>query len=487
MRDSLDGIPRWTDHGKEGGLDPLAMLRPIEALYQSLLEGLSSVTIRLRYYSFLTWWVRQYQYRESNPSTKASEFTKHIRAGEALIGLVSKAAGQPDGVAGDLEITKLMASSGEVIDLQDAADRYLKKPVYFGVYGTQMAEMGILSRGVRHNFLVPTADIGEDLAAAYEDAIGNCRLTFIACCKKLTVTRDELASMEPMRNEFVDPYVGSSETELLRKLLLGHRGKGSRRATCIEILSSAQTSGTCPTDYDLRFKWMTERPSEIDRNYIERHLWMHFQIADSLRVAYEALLRHCGLVLRSHSGGLSPLELAAEVASDIPGDVTLEEYFFSIAAAQSDISVQELQEKAIKGCEKLAPVSAFIAILWSKWAADLEDMKNVFPQRGHFTTSALEIEYINVQRHRPANEAFGDLLLNRIIRRHLFVASRKLRTQGNNTFQFEYEVGSLAARRLGEVGPASPRTGTAIRFMREMGLLSSDGITKLGQSELQQP
>jgi hypothetical protein len=214
---------------------------------------------------------------------------------------------------------------------------------------------------------------------------------------------------------------------------------------------------------------------------------MHFQIADSLRVAYEALLRHCGLVLRSHSGGLSPLELAAEVAFDVPGDVTLEEYFFNITAAQSDMSVQELQEKAIKGCDKLAPVISFVAFLWSNWAADLEDMKNVFPQRGHFTTSAQEIEYINVQRHRPANEAFAELLLNRIIRRHLFVASRKLRTQGNNTFQFEYEVGSLAARRLGEVGPASPRTSTAIRFMKEMGLLNNVGITALGQNERQQP
>jgi len=32
MRDFLDGIPAWTDHGKEGRLDPLAMLRPVEAL-----------------------------------------------------------------------------------------------------------------------------------------------------------------------------------------------------------------------------------------------------------------------------------------------------------------------------------------------------------------------------------------------------------------------------------------------------------------------
>ena len=138
MRDFLDGIPAWTDHGKEGGLDPLAMLRPVEALYQGLLEGLSSVTIRLRYYSFLNWWVRHY--RQTNGSTKASEFTAHIRKGEALIGLISKAAGQQDGIAGDLELAKVLGAAGDVIDLQDAADRYLKIPAYFGVYGTQMAD-----------------------------------------------------------------------------------------------------------------------------------------------------------------------------------------------------------------------------------------------------------------------------------------------------------------------------------------------------------
>lgn len=44
MKDVVDGIPIWTDQGNVGGLDPLAMLAPIEQLYQGLLSGVSSVT-----------------------------------------------------------------------------------------------------------------------------------------------------------------------------------------------------------------------------------------------------------------------------------------------------------------------------------------------------------------------------------------------------------------------------------------------------------
>ena len=64
------------------------------------------------------------------------------------------------------------------------------------------------------------------------------------------------------------------------------------------------------------------------------------------------------------------------------------------------------------------------------------------------------------------------------------VASRKLRTQGNFTFQFEYEYGTLAPRQTGRVGPSSPRTGTMIRFLNEVGLLSKADVTELGEQEL---
>lgn len=55
MKDLGPGFPEWTELGQDGGLDPLGMQRPIEAIYQSLLPGISTITLRFRYYSFFVW------------------------------------------------------------------------------------------------------------------------------------------------------------------------------------------------------------------------------------------------------------------------------------------------------------------------------------------------------------------------------------------------------------------------------------------------
>jgi hypothetical protein len=55
------GFPEWTELGQDSGLDPLGMQRPIEAIYQSLLPGVSTITLRFRYYSFFPWILKHYE------------------------------------------------------------------------------------------------------------------------------------------------------------------------------------------------------------------------------------------------------------------------------------------------------------------------------------------------------------------------------------------------------------------------------------------
>jgi hypothetical protein len=92
------GFPEWTELGQDTGLDPLGMQRPIEVIYQSLLPGISTITLRLRYYSFYPWLLEVYS--KSNPSTDMEEFRKFQRKAEALLALIC-AHGQGEvGVAG---------------------------------------------------------------------------------------------------------------------------------------------------------------------------------------------------------------------------------------------------------------------------------------------------------------------------------------------------------------------------------------------------
>src|SRR3546814_5686532 len=64
------------------GLDPLGMQRPIEVIYQSLVPGISTITLRYRYYSFFPFILRHYEENIRHPDPK--EFRKFQRRCEAL-------------------------------------------------------------------------------------------------------------------------------------------------------------------------------------------------------------------------------------------------------------------------------------------------------------------------------------------------------------------------------------------------------------------
>src|SRR3546814_2269872 len=62
------------------------MQRPIEVIYQSLVPGISTITLRYRYYSFFPFILRHYEENIRHPDPK--EFRKFQRRCEALFALI---------------------------------------------------------------------------------------------------------------------------------------------------------------------------------------------------------------------------------------------------------------------------------------------------------------------------------------------------------------------------------------------------------------
>lgn len=56
----LIAFPEWTEYRKKNGLDPLGMQNSSVNLYQSLLPGISNVTLRMRYYGLYAWLAQRY-------------------------------------------------------------------------------------------------------------------------------------------------------------------------------------------------------------------------------------------------------------------------------------------------------------------------------------------------------------------------------------------------------------------------------------------
>jgi hypothetical protein len=491
MLDHKDGLPEWSAKGQTGGLDPLAMLAPIEGVYTSLLVGMSSVTVRIRYYSFLAWWL--VEYANGGFSTDRDVFDAHIRKGEALVGLVSRAnrnnqiaaGGMTGGVAGDNTFGAVIGADPVDVDMVLLRESYLKTPAFIAVYGPQMAEMGILQRNTS-GMLAPSPDIGKPLAAAFEQTIGaKTAKRFRKWAQKDTVPRKALKKMRSMDINFTNTIADDPERSILRNAFIGREGLGDRHGTLLEILKFAQYHDGSLTDRDIRFGWLETLPEKNHRHYTERLAWQHFQIADSIRVALESILRHCV----QHLAGTGPVplpELVAQVCADLPTDLSLAEFAETLADQNQNFDTRNLQDQAEKDSATLDEKLALLFHIWRMWGDRLAEMDEIIPPRNHHNTSGTEIRFLTNNENEPARSTIARMIRDRILTRHLSIAARKLRFQGNYTYQFEYEDGNIIARQTGSVGAAGPRIATAINFLTQLGFIDNDGITKLGLSEVQE-
>jgi hypothetical protein len=163
----MDALPQWTEPSEKRGLDPLGMQNSGVVLYQSLLPGISNVTLRMRYYGFYCWLSDAYARHEG--STGVEDWRKWVQRCEALYALISSAAGGEGGVGGiDWANKRLLLGEAE-IDFAEAAlnnteaGQYLRQSVFVGAYYSQMVEMGLFVEG---DHGIPKAAKGAGLAAA---------------------------------------------------------------------------------------------------------------------------------------------------------------------------------------------------------------------------------------------------------------------------------------------------------------------------------
>lgn len=155
-------LPEWTKIGQASGLDPLGMARPTEAIYQSLLPGISTITNRLRYYSFLPWVLDTYAKRHHATDPKA--FFRFQRRCEALFALAGVAKVYDNGLSGANWATALVNNSGETINFGKTAENtdgtgYLKNRggALGAIYGPQLREMGLVGSSPNHGLAVVTS------------------------------------------------------------------------------------------------------------------------------------------------------------------------------------------------------------------------------------------------------------------------------------------------------------------------------------------
>ncbi|WP_240006240.1 hypothetical protein [Pseudaquidulcibacter saccharophilus] len=512
------GFPEWTELGQDSGLDPLGMQRPIELIYQSLLPGISTITLRYRYYSFFAWILKYYEdhIEDTKENSDPHQFRVFQRRCEALFALACFYGDYELGIAGiewagreigkvshqDDKSTKIDFSVGA--DLKSEPEhKYLRNNggAFFAIYSTQMSEMGLVHLDKRP---IPfCSERALPLAEAFEKNIGSLCEDFFQAAKSAEVSLSLLDKLNVLKPASLNPQ--STEHKILKDILLGKVSNPlpadqMRKQTMLAILSLASLLKKTPKSEELKWSWF-EPSSKISSQIIDFEendvikFWAAYQAFDLMRLAYENLLYAALAILEgAENRRLSLNVLIAEMMSNFTFSENQSWKSFKSAMIENEEFgstikriYEELSDAHATGTVELQIRASFALIiaLSSRYDALIETIEKVPRGLEHFRSIDTEMKFLSDKDNKNARNVIAEVIGERVLKRHLWVASRKFRNQRAYTYLMEPDDGFLRYRTDFTVTPSSPRLEQAIRFLKDIDLIDESGITELGRAELE--
>tara|TARA_R110002167_G_scaffold202616_2_gene406515 strand:- start:37412 stop:38920 length:1509 start_codon:yes stop_codon:yes gene_type:complete len=497
VKDFLSGFPDWTELGQDSGLDPLGMQRPIEALFQSLIPGISTITLRFRYYSFFAWILEAYAKNEGN--TDPSAFRVFQRRCETLFALISCSGEKELGIAGSDWATIQLRTDAEFIDFANGADpdadegqRYLRNKggAFGGIYSTQMAEMGLLLlKDPKHQIPVCTSR-ALPLAETFTDGNGELPDIFFNAVKNGRISKSELDRLHPLKPSSI--LLGSAEHEHLTKILLGEFEDAStsdvmRRRTMLMLLRLTDSFGSVPPAEEAKWDWYsTSKKSSPDAE--TQNLWALYQASDLMRLAYESILHAALSILRGAPSKRVTLDGITNQLVEYaqPKETDWGQYCSDLRAGQGSThdSFEKMRDSIKDGSisKQIRSTIVLISSLIEKAQELASPLETALNAADYFQSLRTEVSFLNERSNLPARDVLYDMISSRILKRHLWVASRKFRHQKAYTFLMEPEDGQIRYRNDFTVAPSSPRITQALRFLEDMKLIDEHGLTDYGRA-----
>ena len=515
--------PEWTETNARGGVDPLGMQNSSVRLYQTLVPGISNVTLRIRYYGFYAWLADRYA-REVG-DTDPERWKRFIRRAEGLYALVAARQGKESGVAGiEWAHRRLLdlSARGRIdfeADTEPGSDSgYLKNAWgnFGAAYRGQLFEIGIFDHA-DHEIPLASRSIGKPLAQAFAGSIGDSADRFGGCMEAAAASLEDLDALQTCLPSAID--AASRERDLYQELLLGipestdSSGSAARRLTIRLLLRTTELLGRRP-DAEA-FRWalysaqdvhgrrltLTE-PGEIEH----RDRWWVYQANDLCQLACSTILKFVLDILEGFPEGVSYHGLVSTVVERIVEALSSDRRTWSAFAkgvpiapnssnADDPISEAALASEALEAgrgdrsfctADQAATAVTLLAILQKRLAESRIDLFAIFgdPNRVDFRSVHTEVEFIKGIGTCDLPEALGRLVSVRILHRHLWVALKKLRYQGDYTFLIESDDGLLRLR--GKDGPTftNPRLRPTIGFLEDLQLIDEQGLAQFGREAL---
>ncbi|TQE99093.1 MAG: hypothetical protein FKY71_10410 [Spiribacter salinus] len=517
-------FPEWTEYQLRSGLDPLGMQNTSVNLYQSLVPGISNVTLRMRYYGLYAWLCRTYARRDG--SEDPERWKRYVRRAEALYALTTHHAGGTYGVAGtDWASKAYQSTQGNTIDFAAAADPGSETPylqqawgAYGAAYRSQLYETEVFWQTDTHSLPVPSKAIGDRLADAFEESLGETAPLLADIIGRGSVHLDELDRLQAMLPFNID--IASTERAAYQDLLFAEHdpdgaGGRSRRLTILLILSVTGLLARPPGPNETRWIFYAGQdaggrslaiPGEDQKEQCKN--WWLYHANDLCHLALETLLKFLLDNLAVHPNGIMPQRLIATCVdrlcesvdtlpatwSELVGGLSPAANPYGQDNASSEWSLaREIMSRAgrddASDCPAETAWSAIVllGILYRRAQTSSDLVSTTLAGVGTAPYQNLLTESRFLDRHDalPLRELLTKLFEQRILQRHLWVAARKFQ-HGDYTFLVESDEGRIRLRRKDGPIMTNPRLGPTVQFLRDIHLIRDDGLTDLGREALAQ-
>ena len=490
------------------------------SLYQSLLPGIGNATLRIRYFGFYAWLCRSYGKYEG--SEDPEEWRRFIRRAEALLALTAHHVGSEHGVAGIQWAAKAYSDAGvDRIDIASAADpgsddKYLQQAwgIYGAAYRSQLFDNSILWESPEHGIPVPSTNFGDRLADVFAQSLGHVAARVVEIIRRGRVSKQELDLVSLIVPSKIE--IEGAEREVYEEILLKPKSAedgnaNSRRLSVQLILNVTALLGREPTANEVR--WILYaghdqqgRPLKLGTDPLEaqRNRWWVYHANDMCHVALETLLKFALDTLAPFQSGLRLERLIPHCTNlifevnDVNSlrwceflesiDITENPY-----AAADDSAEWSLCQSMVNGAGRSHQSECPPDIAW-KAVVLLAILQKRVEQEDHPVEEELRsfnadyyqslltiVRFLRLNAEERISVLLSRLIEQRVIRRHLWVATRKLRA-GGYTFLFESDEGRLRLR--DKDGPVftNPRLSPAITFLRDIHVVGNEGLTYYGEA-----
>jgi hypothetical protein len=341
------------------------------------------------------------------------------------------------------------------------------------------------------------SEIALELAEALASELGDIADRFFEVVVSGQVSVSDLGSFAAMKPSALQS--GSREHVLLKNILLGAHDARSltgqmRRSTLTMLLQITEKHGSVPRADTVKWHWFENVPArEAAQPHQVPQLWFLYQACDLMRLAYEVILSAAlTMIDAAPRRRMSLGELTNELANTVQtaSGESWDNFSSSINAGAEASAAREyataMQEAMSAGetNEQVRNAISLIAILAEKATAETALVDEALSGADYFQSLRTEANFLDRNRSADAGRLIADLIRERILKRHLWVASRKFRNQKAYTFHMEPEEGVLRYRAPIRVSPSSPRLDQALRFLRDISLIDNGGVTPIGKAEL---